>query len=175
MKHWIYIVILFVACSKEKRDDCFTSLGKVATIERQLELFNSVYAEDRIKIVLVQDSSLDGRISITAPLNLIPQIKSEVSNGQLRLTNTNTCNFVRSYDYEIIIKVYFKDLVQLDLESIASATTQDTLYLTDFAIFHSALSDIELTINCSNHVLIKSINSAHTVLKGKALAIRGSI
>lgn len=175
MRNWFYIAVLLVACSKEKRDDCLTSLGNVTTVERQLESFNRIYAEDRIQVVLIQDSSLDGRIAITAPGNLVPQIKSEVSDGRLSLTNTNTCNFVRSYDYEIVVKVYFKDLIQLDLESIASASTADTLYLSDFAIYHSALSDIELVLDCSNHILIKTINSAHTVLKGRAKAIRGSI
>ncbi|MBT8327877.1 MAG: DUF2807 domain-containing protein [Bacteroidia bacterium] len=175
MKNWFYIVILLVACSKEKRNDCLTSLGDVTTVERQLETFTKVYAEDRIKLVLIQDSSLDGRIAITAPGNLIPQIKSDVSEGQLRLENTNTCNFVRSFDYSIVVKVYFKNLIQLDLESIASASTEDTLHLSDFAIYHSALSDIELLLNCSNHILIKTINSAHTTLKGRAKAIRGSI
>ena len=175
MKYWIYIAILLVACSKEKRDDCFTSLGKTTTVERQLTSFNRVYAEDRVQVVLIQDSSLNGRISITAPSNLIPQIKSEIVDGQLKLSNTNTCNFVRSFNSDIVVKVYFKNLIQLDLESIATATTEDTLHLTDFAIYHSALSDIELLLNCSNHILIKTINSAHTVLKGRAKAIRGSI
>ena len=175
MRYWVIISLFLFACAKEQRNDCLTSLGDVTTVERQLSDFTKIYTEDRIEVELVQDSTLAGRISIVAPENLIPQITSDVIDGELRLTNTNTCNFVRSFEYRIVIKVYFKNIERLSLESIAKASNNDTIFVKSIEIRHSALSDLDLLVSSSENIFLTSINSAHTKLRGKAKALRGSI
>jgi len=65
-------------------------------------------------------------------------------------------------------------LVQLDIKSIATINSVDTLYLDNLNIYHYALSNVELLIDC-NEIFIQSLNSASTILKGKSRVLKGSI
>ncbi len=175
MKYWIVIVFFIAACSKEQRDDCITSLGDDNTEVRSVEPFTRLYVEDRMQVILVQDSAKNGELEVYGPENLLGQIKTDVVDGQLRIVNTNTCNFVRSFNYELIITAYVHQLNEIKLESIATVFNTDTLHVDSIAIYHSALSDMTLTLNCSNIVQVKSLNSAHMQLKGSSRVLKGSI
>lgn len=175
MKYIFYISLVLVSCSKPQMDDCFTSLGKERVELRQVGDFSKLYVEDRIEVELVQDNNNEGSIELIGPGNLLEQITAKIEDDELRLTNTNTCNFVRSYNYSIKVKVNIKNLSRLQLASIASVRSSDTLFLNRLEIYHNALSDIDLTLNCSDGVYVQSLNSATTILKGKARALTGSI
>ena len=175
MKYIGYISLILLSCSKPQMDDCFTSLGKEAVEIRQIDEFSKLYVEDRIEVELVQDSSKKGSIELTGPGNLLEQVSTKVMDGELRLTNTNTCNFVRSFNYSLKIKVNIQDLHRLEVSSIASVTSTDTLSLDRLEIYHNALSDIDLILNCIEGVYVQSLNSATTILRGKAKALTGSI
>jgi hypothetical protein len=175
MRYWIIILIVVSGCSKEQRNDCFTSLGDNGQEVRITESYTKIYVEDRMEVVLIQDSTRDGEIVINGPENLLAQVKTKVFDNQLSITNTNTCNFVRSFDYNITLELYIKDIDEIRLESIATVSNRDTLHLDRLNIYHSALSDISLRINCSEEVYVQSINSAHTQLTGYSRVLKGSI
>jgi len=175
MKNVIILILLFSACSKPQMDDCITSLGKEKTEVRLVDNFTQLYVEDRIEVILIQDSTKAGRIEINGPGNLLGQIRTEVVDGKLRLLNGNTCNFVRSFNYRLIATVFINNLETLEIESIATVNTLDTLQLESLSIYNNALSDIELTLDCSKEVYVQSLNSATTILHGKARALKGSI
>ena len=86
------------------------------------------------------------------------EITTEVSDGWLKIKNTNTCNFVRSYDYELTVKVFLKDLSMLNIDGIASVKTEDTVRINKLDIEHIALSDIHLILS-GNEVFLRSRNS----------------
>ena len=133
-----------------------------------------MYVEDRIKVVLVQDSVKYGSIELNGPSNLLNQIESRPSGNQLRLINRNTCNFVRSFNYDIHVIVYVKELTEIHLESIAEVTSNDTINVNFLNIFHPALSDINLILS-GGEVFVRSRNSATTILKGSLRVLKGSI
>jgi|TARA_B110000902_G_scaffold185680_1_gene210235 hypothetical protein len=133
-----------------------------------------LYVEDRIKLVITQDSTRVGEIVLSGPENLLSQVLTDVSNGELRLVNNNTCNFVRSFDYELVVKVYVDKLVRLELQSIAEVTVEDTLFVDFLEIRHTALSDIDLMLG-GDEVFIRSRNSASTKLRGRIKTLKGSI
>jgi len=101
-------------------------------------------------------------------------VLTEVSDGELRLTNNNTCNFVRSFDYTLAVKVFVDKLSRLEVESIAEVSVEDTLVIDFLEIRHTALSDIDLTLG-GDEVFIRSRNSASTKLRGKIKTLKGSI
>tara|TARA_B110000971_G_scaffold53012_1_gene53928 strand:+ start:6214 stop:6849 length:636 start_codon:yes stop_codon:yes gene_type:complete len=141
---------------------------------RQVSTFDKLYVEDRIKLVITQDSTRVGEIVLSGPENLLSQVLTDVSNGELRLVNNNTCNFVRSFDYELVVKVYVDKLVRLELQSIAEVTVEDTLFVDFLEIRHTALSDIDLMLG-GDEVFIRSRNSASTKLRGRIKTLKGSI
>ena len=167
-------MLALVSCMGDRKDDCITSMGEVTSLTRAVASFERVYVADRIEVVLIQDSTQFGNIRLEGPANLLPQIRSEVNEGQLRLINDNTCNFVRSFDYSLRVYVFVKELTDLQVESIAEVTTQDTLHVGFLSITHHALSDITLTLS-GDEVFVRSRNSASTTLQGKLRVLKGSI
>lgn len=175
MKKIVLIILVVISgCSKEQMDDCFTSLGEVTTIERVVDPFKRVMVHDRMQVELIQDGSKHGAIEIEGPENILTQIKTDVSDQKLEITNTNTCNFVRSFKYEIKLRVYVDTITELSTQSIGVFTTQGTLKGDRIDIYHSALSDIELDLDY-DWVYIRSINSAHTRLTGTSRVLTGTI
>lgn len=170
----IIVLLMLSSCGGEQKDDCITKLGKVVSEQRDVLPFDKLYVEDRIKVFLVQDSINYGRIELNGPSNLLNQIESTVTDNQLRLINTNTCNFIRSFNYDINVYVYVKELTEIHLESIAEVVSNDTININFLNIFHPALSDINLILS-GDEVFIRSRNSASTILRGNLRVLKGSI
>jgi hypothetical protein len=170
----IIVLLMLSSCGGEQKDDCITKLGKVVSEQRDVLPFDKLYVEDRIKVFLVQDSINYGRIELNGPSNLLNQIESTVTDNQLRLINTNTCNFIRSFNYDINVYVYIKELTEIHLESIAEVVSNDTININFLNIFHPALSDINLILS-GDEVFIRSRNSASTILRGNLRVLKGSI
>lgn len=170
----IIVLLMLSSCGGEQKDDCITKLGKLVSEQRDVLPFDKLYVEDRIKVFLVQDSINYGRIELNGPSNLLNQIESTVTDNQLRLINTNTCNFIRSFNYDINVYVYVKELTEIHLESIAEVVSNDTININFLNIFHPALSDINLILS-GDEVFIRSRNSASTILRGNLRVLKGSI
>jgi hypothetical protein len=170
--HILVISVLFFSC--HRGDDCFSNKGSDVTISRDVEIFDKISVENRINLVITQDTIRAGHIEISGPENLLQEITTEVVDGFLSIRNTNTCNFVRSYDYQLTVKVFLKDLKTLSVDGIASVSSADTLFVTSLDITHLALSDVSLTLKGSD-VFLRSRNSAHTRLEGAVQRFSGSI
>jgi hypothetical protein len=171
---FILLSILASSCAKEQLNDCFTSLGDVATVSRTVDSFHKINSNDRIEVTLIQDSARSGEVEIEAPKNLIPQIKTSVNDGLLRLENTNTCNFVRSYDYEIIVRVFFNQIDEITAESASTYTAIDTLFLEKLNFYNNALSSSTLTLD-ADEIFVQGKNSSETLLSGKTRVLKGTI
>lgn len=173
MKQTILLISIFI-WSCQRGDDCFTNKGANGSVSRKLEVFDKISIENRLNLIITQDSAKAGDIVISGPENLLEDIITEVSDGWLKIKNTNTCKFVRSYDYELTVKVFLKDLSMLNIDGIASVKTEDTLTIKKLDIEHLALSDIHLTLS-GEEVFLRSRNSAHTKLDGRIKVFKGSI
>ena len=173
MKHTILLISIFL-WSCQRGADCFTNKGANGSVSRKLEVFDKISIENRLNLIITHDSAKAGDIVISGPENLLEEITTEVSDGWLKIKNTNTCNFVRSYDYELTVKVFLKDLSMLNIDGIASVKTEDTVRINKLDIEHIALSDIHLILS-GNEVFLRSRNSAHTRLEGRIMVFKGSI
>lgn len=173
MKKWIYISLICFGCGDDNR--CLKSLGDEVETERNIDAyFDALLVEDRIKVRLIQDSVQAGKLIFRGPENLLPSIGAVVQDGELKLTNNNTCNFLRSFDYILEIDVYLAQLNRLGVESIAVVKCKDTLRIDRLEVFHNALSGIDLLVK-GNEMYIQSRNSASTTLRGRVNALKGSI
>jgi hypothetical protein len=170
----ILSICVLGSCSGDRKDDCITGLGDEGSQVRNVAVFDKVYVEDRIKLLIEQDSAKAGEIELSGPENLLDQVLTEVDDGELRLINSNTCNFVRSFDYELKVKVFVDELASLEVEGIAEVSVVDTLFVDFLDIRHTALSNVSLTLG-GNEVFVRSRNSASTTLNGKIRTLKGSI
>lgn len=172
---YIAVVMVFVSCSGDRKDDCITSLGEDIVEYREVSAsFTRLYVDDRVGVILVQDSSKVGRIELKGPEGVISQIESEVLDGEIRLTNNNTCNFVRSFDYSVEVKVFMSEIEEIHIESIATVRNEGILKVDNLKILNYALSDSHLALS-GNEVHVQSINSAGTTLTGELRILKGSI
>lgn len=103
MKKLIYILvsIILLACDSEKASDCFQTEGTIIQQEVTVSAFNKILVNRDVELI-VKDGE-DYQVIIETGENLLNDVEAIVVDDELRLTNHNTCNYVREYG---ITKVY---------------------------------------------------------------------
>lgn len=109
----------FVSCKRAP-----LTVGPIVTQVRELPNFSEVYLNDNINLSLVRSDTC--YIEITTGKNIIDNITTEVRNGNLTISNTTTCNWIRPYDYELEATLYFKDIKNFEFASSGTLTTKNT-------------------------------------------------
>lgn len=123
---YISLLILFAACNKENAPDCFKKAGETATIRRNLNAFDKLELQDYLYIELIQ--SEEHAVEIQGPKNLLSKIETHIDNGVLYVSNGNTCNFVRSFKNDIIVKIHSPNIIDIQNRGTGDITTPDTLH-----------------------------------------------
>ena len=140
-------VLLLCSCNKENAPDCFKSAGEVQIETRDLGSFSQLELNSNLKYELV-DTNFCG-IEITGPKNLLPKINAQLSDGLLRIENKNTCNFLRSYEHTITVKLYFDSLTNIQNFSTGSVISLNEMKARKLIIENKhANGRVELHVNC---------------------------
>ena len=118
------VSLLATACSKS----IFTN-GVPVTESRPIGNFKSISMHNNVNVRLVQSNQ--PHLELTCPSNLIDGITTELSTtgDTLIIRNENKFNWLRSYDYDIDLTVYYDSLREVNYASIGrlSCADQDTL------------------------------------------------
>lgn len=173
MIRYLFIALLFAACSGEQMDDCITSAGQYGQLTRELDVFNKLVTNEKFRVILVEDTTYS--VVVKGPENLLEQVECQIADSILELSNGNTCNFVRSFKDTIEIEVHCPDLRYLELNGASSVSSYDTFHLKRIHILHQALSDLNLLLDVQESIYVQSFNSSSTLLKGKATVLKGSV
>ena len=148
MKKIIYILltILIVSCSSEDANDCFQNAGTIIQQEVSVSNFNKILVNRDINLVIKEASEFS--VVIETGEYLMNDVEAKVVDGQLQLTDNNTCNFVRDYGLTTIY------VSAPDITEIRSSTQ------------HSISSDG--TLNYSNlRLLSEDVNGVGTITSGE--------
>jgi hypothetical protein len=141
------LVLTFCSCNKENAPDCFKTAGEVQTETRDLGSFSQLELNSNLKYELV-DTNFCG-IEITGPQNLLPKIDAQLSNGILKIENKNTCNFLRSFEHTVTVKLYFDSLTNIQNFSTGSIVSLNELKGSKIVIENkNASGKIEFYLNC---------------------------
>lgn len=111
------VLSLFFGCNSENAWDCIQTSGDEISVTYDLDSFTSVLVNRDIEVIIQQGDSHN--LTIVTGENLINDIKFEIVNNQLILTDLNTCNFVREFG---ITKMY---VTAPNLIEIRSSTQYD--------------------------------------------------
>ncbi len=123
----LILILILGACSKGGIDNCFSSSGKITTETRTLAPFSNIITYDNVDLILEQGS--DFKCTVEAGSNLISGIVTEVDKrGNLVIRNTNSCNWLRSYDQPVRVFLELQKLDTLNYRSIGNITTTDTIF-----------------------------------------------
>ena len=121
------------SCNKNHLTDCFKNTGEKTTETRSLPWFNNVKLYDNINLVISQGH--EASCVVETGKNLLSGITTTVDGqGNLEIRNTNTCNWVRSYDNPLTVYLQVKQLDTLVYRSIGDVYTIDTLFLDTLVI-----------------------------------------
>lgn len=91
-------LILVTSCKKQNDCDCIKSRGSAVTETRIItKPFRTLHTFDKIEVYYLQDTNATTwTVRVETGKNLLSNISTEVSNGELQIKNLNQCNFVRS-------------------------------------------------------------------------------
>jgi len=141
------LLLTLCSCNKENAPDCFKTAGEVQTETRDLGSFSQMELNSNLKYELV-DTNFCG-IEITGPKNLLPKIDAQLSNGILKIENKNTCNFLRSFEHTITVKLYFDSITNIQNFSTGSIVSLNELKASKLVIENKhANGKVELHLNC---------------------------
>lgn len=115
----ILFLILIFACDSENAGDCFQKTGTIIQSEVTLDAFDKILVNRDIELVI--DQGITQKVIIETGKNLLNDVEAKVENGQLILTDNNTCNYVRDYG---ITKVY---VTSPNIAEIRSSTQYDVI------------------------------------------------
>ncbi len=88
-------LILILSCNSENGSDCFKSQGDLETQEISLDSFSRINIS--VGIELIVKESEEQTVKVTMGENLINDVKFEVVDGELKITNENGCEMLRNY------------------------------------------------------------------------------
>lgn len=119
MRKLISIILFFLifACDSENTGDCFQKSGDIIQQEVNVDVFDKILVNRDIELIIKE--GVTQNVVIETGENLLNDVTLEVIDGQLILTDNNTCNYVRSYG---ITKVY---ITSPNITEIRSSTQYD--------------------------------------------------
>lgn len=145
------ILLLFIvitaalSCKKENRCDCLKRTGDIVTETRTVPPFDRIYAEDNVNVYITQDSVFE--VKVEAGKHLIELVKTEVSDGQIKIMNKNRCNWARSYKPEINVYLHMPSVKYITSDATGNIKSLNTITTPQLDYRLMNLGDIELTVN----------------------------
>lgn len=121
-----FLLLLF-GCKKSPFD-CFTTTGDIVTETRIITpYFSKINMLDNVDVELI--SSDVQKVEVTAGENIIDNIITSISEEDSTLTirNDNLCNFMRSYDKPLNVKVFYNKIESIYYFSTGNLTCIDTI------------------------------------------------
>lgn len=155
----LFFLVSMMATSCSKVDALFNN-GEPITEQRSIsQPFDVICMHDNINVELVHSSH--PRLELTCPKNLIDNIITEIQGDSLIIWNDNDHNWLRSFDYNIDLTVYYDSLREINYCSNGRLHSSDTLVgrivldtLGDYGRrcfmlrILEGCGDIDLTFNC---------------------------
>ena len=119
MKRTIYLVfvLLIMSCDSEDAGDCFQKAGVIIQQEIMVDSFDKIFVNRDIELIIKEGA--EQKVVIETGKNLLNDVEAIVSEGELILTDNNSCNYVRKYG---ITKIY---ITSPNITEIRSSTQYD--------------------------------------------------
>lgn len=157
----IFLIIgflLVMSSCKKSPFDCFTSTGEITTQTRTITpYFCNINMFDNVDIELI--SSDEQKVEVTAGENIIDNIKTLISKEDSTLTikNDNQCNWMRSYDKPLKVKIFYKEIESIYYYSIGNLTCLDTISSVERLLKSEIVIDTIFSSPDSINVIIDTI------------------
>ncbi|MEI6060299.1 MAG: DUF2807 domain-containing protein [Bacteroidota bacterium] len=129
----VVTALMFTSCAKDQWFDFAKRAGNTVTINRPVSSnFTKIYLNDDVDLIITQGNTYS--ITLTGGENLLPGIETSISDSALSISNTNTFNWLRSYDNKITAYVTLPHMLILNYEATSTVTNLDTIREDSLAI-----------------------------------------
>jgi hypothetical protein len=141
---FFFLLLIASSCKKENMCDCLKSTGNVVTEKRVLADFHAMEVRKNVIVTLVQDTL--NYAEIEAGSQLIDLIETEVVDGILKISNNNICNWVRSYDVEVNVRVHLKSISSIEHFGSGEIRCANVLIIDQLDVRENNSADIKLNL-----------------------------
>lgn len=166
----LFVFTCFLACDSEDANDCFQKTGNIIQKEVVVDDFEKILIYRNIELILKE--APETHVLIETGENLMNDVEVVVVDNQLRLTDNNTCNFVRDYEPT---KIYVSAPNITDIRSSTQfdISSDGVLNYTDLRLFSEdfnsegafTMGDFRLRVN-TNMLRITSNNLSSFYISG---------
>ncbi|MCX6247977.1 MAG: DUF2807 domain-containing protein [Bacteroidetes bacterium] len=165
------LILLAMICvifsCKKSGTNCFTNTGSIIRESRMVSDFDTIVARENVDIILTQDTI--NSIVVEAGQNIISGIKTGIENRQLLIDNTNTCNWVRSYDKPLNVYVHVKNLRKIYYLSAGNITSTNVLINDTFMLdVWGGCGSIDLSLYINQGFIYEHLGTADITIRGRA-------
>lgn len=178
----LLVVLLFSTCKKENLCDCVKGTGDVTTETRSLDPFTRIFVQDRINVIITEDTLLPQEVIVEAGSKLIGLIRTEIVDGELRIRNDNRCDFMRRYDVPVNVYIRVSNNItkitnkgtgtvsstnactwpQIDLETLSAGDITVEVNAGEILTYQHSQGDITLTGSATG-VIIYNTGGGFTI------------
>ena len=158
-----------ISSCRKSGSDCFTSTGSVIKQARIISDFDTIIANQNVDIILTQDTV--NSVVVEAGEKIIGGITTSIENRQLVINNTNTCNWVRSYDKPLNVYVHVKNLRKIWYLSAGNITSTNVLTSGFFMLdVWGGCGSIDLSLNVNQGFIYEHQGTADITIRGRAIS-----
>lgn len=168
----VSLIMVICSCNKESAPGFIRSTGEETTEIRNLSAFNRLWIQDEFDVELVYDSVF--KVEVTHGKNLISRIKTEITNGELKLENGNQFNWVRKLGQRIKIRLHCHDLKGVEIVGDGTLFSKDTFYADKIDFEHAGTNEINLILK-SDWATFRCSNVGNIILKGECAILSGTV
>ncbi|MCR8668850.1 DUF2807 domain-containing protein [Aestuariibaculum sp. M13] len=165
MKNLIYILslVFFFACDSENAGDCFQKTGAIIQQEFTVEAFTKILVNRDIELIVKQGA--EQKVVVETGENLINDVEAVVDNGQLILTDNNTCNYVRDYGVTKVLVTSpniteIRSSTQYDISSDGVLTYPSLTLLSESFNAPDSFTSANFKLQVNNNTLRAVFNNA---------------
>ncbi|UOB18844.1 head GIN domain-containing protein [Abyssalbus ytuae] len=159
MRRFVYIIgLVLFACNNESANDCFQTRGDSVQKEFEVSSFNKILVNEGVEMTLTEGDEY--KVVVKTGKNLLDDVKVEVVDGQLILSDNNSCNYFRSYDPTKILVTSpditeIRSSTQFDIKSEGVLTYPDlVIYSENYREEYQTVGDFYLQINNQSFRLV---------------------
>lgn len=164
----LLILLSLFSCKKEHLGDCFNSTGSSKISFRKVESFTKIELDDRIDLDLIWDTTSTD-VSVEAGSGIIDNIITEVIDGELKIYNTNKCNWVRSFKKQIKVTVRGSSWNTLTYRGSGIINSLNQIESDEFFVdCWEASGDIYLNLKCRESYLKSHTGPTIISVSGKS-------
>lgn len=144
----LYIAIIstiLLSCNKEDSWDCLKSTGKIVQERRIVKGSFFIRVEDNIDLIF--KNNLGDTIVVEAGENLLKKITTEHDGTYLKIKNSNTCNWVRSYKKDIKVFIDSEKFKDIFVMGYGTVSNEGLLKKDKLFIHNYSNTDINLNVD----------------------------